>query len=91
MATKKLKRKTKKKTQKLATAKQPRIYAKKAFPEKPAKAPEFALTATTAADPLGACIWYDNTGQPHCTTTTQSLCKAKPGTFYPGQACPGFS
>jgi hypothetical protein len=50
--------------------------------------PKFELLAVSATDPLGACVWYDNTGQPHCTTTTQNLCKVKKGTFYPNQACP---
>ncbi len=55
----------------------------------PETAAEFNLVVGGINDPVGACVWYDNTNQPHCTTTTQSLCKAKKGSrFYPNQACP---
>jgi hypothetical protein len=52
-------------------------------------APEFDLIVAGPKDPLGACVWYDTTGQPHCTTTTLSLCTLKKGRFYVSKACPG--
>jgi hypothetical protein len=91
MATKKQRKKKPQKKAQSGTTPQPRVATEKAVTQQPQTTPEFELLAVTPADPLGACIWYDNTGQPHCTTTTQNLCKAKGGTFYPNQACPGMS
>jgi hypothetical protein len=48
------------------------------------------LVGAIADDPLGACYWVDTTGANHCKVTTQSACKAIPGSlFRPNKQCAG--
>ena len=70
--------------------KQPTRKRKRKAPRPKSAAQRVAALAVTAAEPVGACLWVDSSGQNHCKTMTQSACKGISGsTFLANKQCPG--